>query len=142
MKRRKVIPYVLVLVLLFSTLNSTTFAVDSDDINMCSPSVKYENGTLRSGGSFSTNVPANTLKVAGSAISLQSGDWFTIDATYTPSIASVDFGFIAPDGLFYPVNTTSGSINTSIELTQSGNYIFAIRNHYSSGIYVHGTLSF
>ena len=66
----------------------------------------------------------------------------TIEANYSPWSASVDFGLIAPDGLFYPVRGQNGSINKTIEIVERGNYIFAIRNNSSVEISVSGYVKY
>ena len=70
------------------------------------------------------------------------GETVTIDATYSPRSASVDFGLIAPDGLFYPVRGQNGSINKTIEIVERGNYTFAIRNNSNVNISVSGYVKY
>ena len=101
-----------------------------------------EPAILRASGGFSTTVPANMLKTAGSSFPLEIGESITINAHYSPSSASVDFGFIAPDGLFYPVHASGGYINVTIDVTQHGYYTFAIRNNSSSSISVFGIVNY
>ena len=50
------------------------------------------------------------------------GETVTIQASYSPFSASVDFGLVAPDGKFYYFNVTDGSIDETIEVDESGNY--------------------
>ena len=69
-------------------------------------------------GSFNMDVPANTTVKAKSSFPLEVGEVVTIKATYSPFSASVDFGLIAPDNLFYGLNTKSGSFDEAIEVTQ------------------------
>ena len=66
----------------------------------------------------------------------------TIEANYSPWSASVDFGLIAPDGLFYPVRGQNGSINKTIEIVERGNYTFAILNNSSVEISVSGYVKY
>lgn len=56
-------------------------------------------------------------------------DWRdgAINAVYSPQTASVDFGLIAPDGLFYGLNTTTGSFDKAIKVSQRGRYYFAVK---------------
>ena len=65
-----------------------------------------------------------------------------MNCTYTPKSASVDFGFIAPDGLFYSLNSTSGSIDKSIKVNQTGAYTLAIRNNENYAVTVSGTVKY
>lgn len=93
-------------------------------------------------GKFSMDVPANTVVKAGSSFPLEVGEVVTIKATYSPFAASVDFGLIAPDGLFYGLNTKTGSFDKSIEVNQRGNYYLAVRNNSSSTISVSGYVNY
>ena len=85
---------------------------------------------------------ANRTVKAGSSFPLEVGEVVTIKATYSPFSASVDFGLIAPDGLFYGLNTTTGSFDRSIEVTQRGHYYLAVRNNSSSVISVSGYVNY
>lgn len=60
------------------------------------------------------SVPANTLVTASSSFPMSIVETISINAVYSPDTASVDFGFVVPDGVFYFVNTTSGNFDESI----------------------------
>lgn len=62
----------------------------------------------RASGKFSMEVAANKTVKAKTSFPLEVGEVVTIKASYSPFNASVDFGLIAPDGLFYGINTTTG----------------------------------
>ena len=51
-------------------------------------------------GKFSMDVPGETTIQASTSSPLEAGEIVKISAVYTPDSASVDFGLIAPDGLF------------------------------------------
>ena len=70
------------------------------------------------------------------------GETITINAHYTPTTASVDFGFFAPDGLFYPISASNGYINVTIEVTQHGYYRFGIHNKSSNSISAFGIVTY
>lgn len=93
-------------------------------------------------GKFDMDVPGNTAVRAGNSFPLEVGEVVTIKATYSPFTASVDFGLIAPDGLFYGLNTTTGSFDKAIEVNQRGNYTLAVRNNSSSTIHVSGHVNY
>lgn len=93
-------------------------------------------------GKFDMDVPGNSAVKAGSSFPLEVGEVVTIKATYSPFSASVDFGLIAPDGLFYGLNTTTGSFDKAIEVTQRGNYYLAVRNNSSETIHVSGHVNY
>lgn len=95
----------------------------------------------RSTGRLNHSLPTGITLVT-QALPYVKGDTIKYDCTYTPKSASVDFGFIAPDGLFYSLNSTSGSINKSIEVGQTGQFILAIRNNESYVVTVTGTVRY
>lgn len=97
---------------------------------------------VRATGKFDMEVPANSAVKAASSFPLEVGEVVTIKATYSPFSASVDFGLIAPDGLFYGLNTTTGSFDKAIEVNQRGNYYLAVRNNSSTSIHVSGHVNY
>ncbi len=97
---------------------------------------------LRVSGRIDQSIPAKSIVVMEDSFSLAKGDTVSFNCTYTPKSANVDFGYIAPDGLFYSVNCTSGSINKSIEVANNGQYSLAIRNNASYAVAVTGTVKY
>ena len=95
-------------------------------------------GIERASGRFSVDIPGETLAVTSSDFPLEVGETVTINAVYSPQSASVDFGLIAPDGLFYPFRAESGQFNETIKVGQRGSYTLAIRNNSSYDISVSG----
>lgn len=96
----------------------------------------------RVSGRLDHKISANTIVAITEWFSLEDGDIIKYDCTYTPASASMDFGFFAPDGLFYSLNTTSGSINKSIQVNQTGQYRLAIRNNEDYAVTVTGTVKY
>ena len=93
-------------------------------------------------GKFDMDVPANSAVKANSSFPLEVGEVVTIKATYSPFSASVDFGVIAPDGLFYGLNTTTGSFDDAIKVSQRGHYYLAVRNNSSKTVHVYGHVNY
>lgn len=93
-------------------------------------------------GRISYTIPQNATLALDATFSLEKGDTISYNCTYTPKSASLDFGFVAPDGLFYSLNSTSGSINKSIKVNQTGAYTLAIRNNESYAVTVTGTVKY
>lgn len=60
---------------------------------------------MRATGHFDMEVPGNSTIKADKEFPLEIGETVAINAVYSPQTASVDFGLIAPDGLFYGLNT-------------------------------------
>lgn len=96
----------------------------------------------RASGQFSVDVSKQSTFTADSDFFLDVGETVTIKATYTPRSASVDFGLIAPDGLFYSLPGQRGSFNETFEVDQRGYYTLAIRNNSGSTVSVSGTVTY
>ena len=96
----------------------------------------------RASGSIDESVSSNRIKTFGNSFFLTVNETITYDCTYTPKSASVDFGFIAPDGKFYSVPGFNGSIDTTIHVSQSGSYTLAIRNNAAYAVTVTGTVNY
>lgn len=92
--------------------------------------------------SFSMSIPANSIALDNSSFRLMEGAKITFKASYAPFSASVDVGFIAPDGKFYYFNVTDGSIDQTMQVSQSGNYTIQIRNNSNTEIYVVGYVDY
>ena len=101
-----------------------------------------ELAVARATGRFSEDIPANTIVQTGAKLPLEHGEVVTIKASYSPFSADVDFGLIDPDGLFYSVNVTDGSVDQSFQVDKRGNYAFAIRNNSSFSISVSGYINY
>lgn len=101
-----------------------------------------ETQAIYASGRFDMDVPGKTTVKAKSSFPLEIGEVVTIKATYSPFSASVDFGLIAPDGLFYSLNTKTGSFDEAIEVTQRGYYTLAVRNNSATEIHVSGHVNY
>ena len=97
---------------------------------------------VRATGSINSDVPANKTAVSGKKFPLEVGETVTINCSYSPASASVDFGVIAPDGYLYFLNVKGGSINQSMMVSQRGDYSMAIRNNSSSVVKVVGFVNY
>lgn len=85
---------------------------------------------------------ANKIAALGDSVSLDSGEVVTFNFTYTPKSASIKFGVIAPDGYFYGVEGSSGSIDKGIRVEQRGTYTLAIWNKSDEAVTVEGTVNY
>lgn len=97
---------------------------------------------LRASGSINGNISAYSMSTVFSPVFLQARNTVTINCSYSPSSASMDFGVIAPDGKFYYVNVKEGSINQPIRVNQTGDYSVAIRNNSSQTVSVVGFVEY
>ncbi len=96
----------------------------------------------RASGRFSVDIPGNTLAVTSSDFPLEIGETVAINASYSPRSANVDFGLIAPDGLFYSVGAKNGRFDETIEVDQKGNYTLAIRNNSDCDVSISGFVTY
>lgn len=92
----------------------------------------------RASGSFSMRIPAKSKVLANSSFPMEAGETVTINASYSPLDASMDFGLVDSDGVFHYFNTTSGSIDKTIRIKESGNYTLQVRNNSSTEVKVSG----
>ena len=97
---------------------------------------------LRATGSFNIDIKPGAIVTGDPNFSLEAGEVVTIKAAYSPFDASVDFGLIAPDGLFHFVNVTDGIVDESIEVDERGSYILAIRNNSDETVNVSGYVNY
>lgn len=97
---------------------------------------------VRATNRFSMEIPGGTLFVADKSFSMEAGEEVTVNASYSPRSASLDFGLIAPDGLFYSVNRTDGSVNYTFEIDERGSYTLAVRNNSSNSVSVVGFVNY
>lgn len=136
MKMKRVMSYLLTLVIAGS-VGFSAAAVDCG--NQIQP---IESIVLRATGHFDIDVPAKTLRKAGTSFSMEYGETVTIKASYTPFSANVDFGLIDSNGNFYHFTETDGSVDRTIRISSRGNYTFAVRNNSSYEISVSGYVNY
>ena len=92
--------------------------------------------------SFNISIPANSKVRANTSFSLMVGETITFKASYEPFSASLDVGFIAPDGKFYYFNVIGGSIDQTITVSQTGLYTVQFRNNSSSEVQISGFVNY
>ena len=92
--------------------------------------------------SFNISIPANSKVRANTSFSLMVGETITFKASYAPFSASLDIGFIAPDGKFYYFNVIGGSIDQTITVSQTGLYTVQFRNNSSSEVQISGFVNY
>jgi len=88
------------------------------------------------------DISAGATSQRAEAYSLEAGETVTINCSYTPMNASVDFGLITPDGHFRHANRTNGSINKEIKIYTRGKYRLAIRNNSNKTVSVFGYVNY
>ncbi len=96
----------------------------------------------RVSGQLNHRLPANGITPITQPVSLGKNESVTYNCTYLPKSASLDFGYIDSDGVFYYLNCTSGSFNKSLSAGEDGQYTLAIRNNESYAVTVTGTVKY
>ena len=96
----------------------------------------------RATGEFDFEISAKSMRQASTSFPMEYGETVTITASYSPASASVDFGLIDSDGLFYPVRGSDGSINQTIRIDLRGTYTFAVRNNSNYKVSVSGFVNY
>lgn len=84
------------------------------------------------------NIPAGKVMKANTAYFLETDEIVTINCTYSPRTADLDFGFITPDDTFHFTSGSNGSIKVNIQIEDTGKYYFAVRNNTSKTVEVLG----
>lgn len=97
---------------------------------------------VRATDQFEETIPAQSIMPLGDNVSLDSRETVSYDCTYTPRDASVKFGYIAPDGYFYGLSGSNGSINKGIRVSERGSYTLAIWNKSDAAVTVKGTVNY
>lgn len=80
----------------------------------------------------------NKTETIGTSLSMEADETVTINCTYSPRTADVDFGLITPRGTFVFVEGEDGNCNQTIQVSQTGDYYFAVRNNSSNDVEVLG----
>ena len=83
-------------------------------------------------------IPADTVMKLKNSYSLEADELVTINCTYSPRTADIDFGLISSDGLFHYLSESDGNIRTTIQINDTGENYFAVRNNTKRTIEVLG----
>lgn len=125
-------------ILLFSCVSVPVAAVGIADTEEQATVITERRAT----GKFDFEISAKSIRKASTSFQMEYGETVTITASYSPASASVDFGLIDSNGLFYPVRGTDGSINQKIRIDLRGTYTFAVRNNSDYKVSVSGFVNY
>lgn len=152
MKIKKTLVCLLLLVLMICCSTQTVFAGEENlmiqigDLNrekISQIELYDEIVATRATASFDVDISAGSMAgMRDTLFTLEAGETVTINASYSPFSASVDFGLIAPDGYFYYINVKNGSINKTIRVDERGNYMLAVRNNSDDTVSVVGYVNY
>ena len=139
MKGKKILCTVLAMVTVLGCSGITAWAVEVEPEDTDAAVVFMD---TRATGRINVNIPANTKARVSTAFPVEAGAVVTVNASYSPRTASVDFGLVGPNGSFHYINVTNGSINRGIQVTQRGNYTLQIRNNSGNAVQVSGFVNY
>lgn len=100
------------------------------------------NAAGRASGKFDITVTAGELKPAKTGFPMAAGETVTINATYSPSSADIDFGLIDKNGIFHYLKGENGAFNKKIKIPENGTYTFAVRNNSDVSVNVTGFVKY
>lgn len=83
-------------------------------------------------------IPADSIVRTDTPLSMEAGELVTINCTYSPRTADVDFGLITPQKTFRYLPGEDGLCRQTIQISQTGNYYFAVRNNSSGQVEILG----
>ena len=83
-------------------------------------------------------VRPNTITRIGTGLSLETDELVTINCTYSPRSADVDFGLVSADNEFGYFSGNDGICSETIRISKTGIYYFAIRNNSEEPVGVTG----
>ena len=128
---------------LLLVIGSASTPVSAVEVEPITPKTTIENfASPRATESFSINIPAKTQLSANTSFPLAAGETVTIKASYSPFSSSVDFGLVAPNGVYYYFTITNGSIDKTIQVPESGDYTLRIRNNANVEVKVVGFVNY
>lgn len=119
-------------------LSDMAYVALDDSQNIVDDNLSYSRATT----SVSWSVKANILKEANTTFPMEAGECVTINCSYTPRWADVDFGLVAPDDRFYYLPGEEGSINRAIRIDERGEYRFGVYNKSSNTVSVTGFIEY
>ena len=134
MKAKKLLVVLIVCAFIMGCLSISAGAVEAYSTN--------SQPIMRSTRRLDLTIPAGSLMLLDESISLDAGEIVTYKCTYTPRDTDIEFGVIAPDGYFYGLSGSNGSIYKGIRVSEPGSYTLAIWNESDETVTVKGTVNY
>lgn len=116
--------------------------LESTELNVAQLIVHDILSNARATGSITWDIPAGAIGKGKTPFPLEVGESVTINCSYSPRSADVDFGLIAPNDRFYHIAGQNGSINQTINVDMRGEYYLAIRNNSNNIVSVYGFINY
>lgn len=112
--------------------------LDAEVIEPAMISDKSSGSLTRATSRIEWDIPAGKIMKADTFYSLEADELVTINCTYSPRTADLDFGFMTSDDVFHFTSGSDGSIRTTIRINETGKYYFAVRNNTNRTVEVLG----
>ncbi len=87
---------------------------------------------------INADIPSGVIIKNATPYSLEADNIVTMNLTFSPSSANMDFGLIAPDKKFYYFKGADGLFRKNIQVNETGTYYLAIRNNSKNTVSVLG----
>lgn len=126
-----------VVLVLVMVLGSATVC-HAEDYNITVEENRTELHELRASGHFSFSVKAQGTYYIANVLSLEAGDTVRINATYSPTSASIYVGLVDANGKFYYARPTNGQIDITIAVQKRGDYWLAVVNNSTNPVSISG----
>ena len=114
---------VLAFVIMVCGLGTCALAADNGD------TVVFDIVNTRATSSFTITLGAGLSAEADEEFLLSAGETVRLRVIYTPEVANVNIGLVAPDGDYYYLNVSGGDVNRTIEVPDTGYYTLRIENN-------------
>lgn len=131
---KRMICAVLILAMVFGNASVCYAEEPTDTVD----NINTELYEMRSTGHFSFSVKAQGTYYIVNVLSLEADDTVRINATYSPTSASIYIGLVDEDGKFHYARTTNGQIDITIEIEKRGDYRLAVVNNSANAVSVSG----
>ena len=93
---------------------------------------------LRATRHFGFSVKANGKYYIANVLSLEADETVRINATYSPTSASIYIGLVDENGKFYYACATNGQIDVTLESEERGDYRLAVVNNSANTVSISG----
>lgn len=131
---KRMICAVLILAMVFGDASVCYAEEPTDAVD----NINTELHELRSTGHFSFSVKAQGTYYIANVLSLEADDTVRINATYSPTSASIYIGLVDENGKFHYAHATNGQIDITIEIEKRGDYRLAVVNNSANAVSVSG----
>lgn len=126
-------------ILITCVLIAGFLAMPAEAIAHCEPDTQ---AIVRATDQFAETISTHAVMTLGASVSLDSGETVSYNCSYTPRDANVMFGYIGPDGYFYGLSGSDGTICKGIRVSKPGSYTLAIWNKSDTTVTVTGTVNY